>query len=420
MYRFAPSPTRNLHIGNLRVAIFNYICAKQSGDMFIVRIEDCNKAKNIEGKDQEILDILAIFGISYDALYYQSENFKYHLQFASSLVDKKKAFACFCTQEELKTDKYSGKCLHVSDDELLNNNLPFTIRIKKPEDTIHFTDTIKGNMSFTSSDVDSFVIMNQDKYPTYNFACATDDMIQGIKYIIRGEDHISNTPKQELIRKSIGYEGEIKYAHLPIILNSNGKKMSKDDEESSVKWLLDQGYMPEAIMNYLILLGNKVPTEIFSFTEALTWFELKNISKSSEKFDIDKLRFINREHIKLVEDVELSKRIGYSCASIGKLAKLYTQEASTTANIKDKIDTIFALKSSDEYKEGLGKLKTIVKDAPYFEKFDEFKKYLEKKSELKGKNFLIPLQILLTGKKSGPDLAEVYPLIKNYLQEIAK
>jgi len=185
MYRFAPSPTEDLHVNSLRIALFNFICAKQSGDMFVVRIEDTDKKKNIEGKDQEILELLAIFGITYDSLYYQSENFKYHLQFASYLMDKKKAFACFCKEDELKSEKYSGKCLHVSEEELLNNNLPFTIRIKKPENSITFKDTIKGKMNFSAEDVDSFVIMKKEKYPTYNFACAIDDMIQGIKYIIR-------------------------------------------------------------------------------------------------------------------------------------------------------------------------------------------------------------------------------------------
>ncbi|HIP44776.1 MAG TPA: glutamate--tRNA ligase [Sulfurospirillum arcachonense] len=392
MYRFASSPSRDMDINSLRIALFNYICAKQSGDMFIVRIEDSDKAKNIEGKDQEILDILAIFGITYDSLYYQSENFKYHLQFASFLMDKKKAFACFCTENELKNEKYSGKCLHVSDDELLNNNLPFTIRIK--------------------SDIDSFVIMKQDKYPTYNFACATDDMLQGIKQIIRDKDHILNTPKQELIRRSLGYEDKINYTHIPAIQNI--------DDKSSVKWLLDQGFMPESIINYLVLLGNEVPTEIFSIAEAMEWFEIDKISEEPVKFDINKLKFINREQIKLIENVELSKRIGYSCASIGKLAKLYTQEENTTAEIKKKIDTIFAPKISEEYKESLDKLKITVKDAPYFEEFEEFKKYLSEKSELKGENFSKALRILLTGEQSGPDLEEVYPLIKNYLQEITK
>lgn len=431
MYRFAPSPTGNMHIGNLRVAIFNYICATQNNEKFIIRIEDSDKKRNIEGKDRDILDILAIFGIAYDDVYYQSKNLKYHLQFASSLMDKKKAFACFCTEEALeherdrskkqkKAYRYSGKCLHVSEEELLDNNLSFTIRIKKPQTNITFKDTIKGDMNFNGDEIDSFIIMRKDKYPTYNFACATDDMIQGVTHIIRGEDHISNTPKQELIRRSLGYEKKIKYTHLPIILNTIGKKMSKRDDVSSAKWLLDQGYMPEAIINYLTLLGNKTPTEIFSLKEALEWFKLKNISKSPAQFDIDKLRFINREHIKLIDDIELSKRIGFTGVNIGKLAKLYTQQCSTTAEIKDKIDTIFAPKNSDNYQENLNVLKAIFKKAPYFEEFDEFKKYLSEKSGLKSKNFFKPLRILLTGQESGPNLAEIYPLIKDYLKDIVK
>jgi len=395
VYRFAPSPTGDISLNDLRIALFNYICAKQSGGMFIVRMEDTDKTKNIEGKDQEILDILSIFGITYDSLYYQSNNFKYYLQFASSLMDKKKAFSCFCTKEELQDDKCSGKCINISQEELLNNNLPFTIRIKD------------------EGSEDDFVIMEKDKYATYNFACATDDMLQGVKHIIRDEAHIFNTPKQEHIRKSLGYTEEIKYTHIPRIQNANAN-------ESRVKWLLDQGYMPEAIINYLILLGYEAPSEIFSLAEAMSWFKLENLSKIPAKFDINKLKYINREHIKLVEDVELSKRIGYSCASIGKLAKLYTHEVDTTAQIKQKVDLIFSPKKSDEYQEGLDKLKLIIKDAPFFENFDEFKKYLEEKSKIKGQKFLNLLKILFISDESGPDLEDVYPLIKNYLQEIAR
>ena len=413
MFRFAPSPTADMRISDLQIALFNYICAKQSGAMFIVRMEDTDKAKNIEGKDKEILDLLSIFGITYDSLYYQSDNFKYHLQFASSLMDKKKAFACFCTKEELQAEKYSGKCLHVSDEEILNNNLPFSIRIKKPDLDISFTDTLKGKLTFSGDEVDSFVIMEQNKYPTYNFACAIDDMLQGVKNIIRHEEHISNTPKQEHIRKALGYDKEIKYAHIPKIENTN-------DNESRVKWLLDQGYMPEAIINYLILLSYEAPSKIFSLGEAISWFKLENLAKTPKKFDINRLKHINREHIKLIEDVELSKRIGYSCASIGKLAKLYTSEVDTTAQIKEKVDLVFSQKKSDEYQEGLDKLKAIIKDAPYFENFDEFKKYLEEKSKIKGQKFLNLLKILFIADESGPDLDDLYPLIKNYLQEIAR
>lgn len=411
MYRFAPSTTKDIYISDLRIALFNYICTKQTNDMFIVRIEDTDKIKNIEGKDQEILDILSIFGMSYDYLYYQNENFKYHLQFASSLMDKKKAFACFCTDKELKTDIYSGKCLHVSQEELLNNNLPFTIRIKKPEHSIEIMDTLQGKKTFKSDVIDSFIIMTQQKYPTRTFASAIDDMIQGVTHIISDEKEILSTPKEDWIRKSLGYENKIQYTHIPTILNS---------ENISVKYLLDQGFMPEAIVNYILVLSCKTPSEIFTFQNVIEWFRLDETLKDSSTFDIDKLKFINREHIKLVEDIELSKRIGYSCSSIGKLAKLYTSECNTTFEIKEKIDTIFAPKISEEYKEGLDTLKKIVKEAPYFENFDEFEKYLAHKSGLKDENFFQSLSILLTGEQNSSNLADLYPHIKNYLQEIAK
>ncbi|MFK5882101.1 MAG: glutamate--tRNA ligase [Sulfurospirillum sp.] len=432
MYRFAPSPTGDIHIGNLRAALFNYICAKQNSDRFIVRIEDADKAENIERMDKDILALLDTFGIKYDSVYYQSENFKYHLQFASTLLDEKKAFMCFCTEDELEEKRkiakkekrayrYDGTCENLSSDYILNSTKPFVIRMKKPIYNISFDDTIKGSLTFNGEAVDSFVIMRVDKYPTYNFACAIDDMLQGVTHIIRGEEHLSNTPKQEHIRKSLGYSEKITYTHLPIILNKLGKKMSKRDDASSVQWLLDQGYIPEAIINHLILLGNKPPKEIFTLEEAIEWFDINLISKSAAKFDIEKLRFINIEHIKLLSNEELAKRIGYSGKGIGKLAKLYTQEGSTTFEIKQKIDAIFAPKHIEgKFGQNLEKLKEIVQNAPEFEEFGDFKKYLMNESGFKGESLFKPLKVLLTNNQNGPELTHLYPLIKNYIKEVAK
>ncbi len=432
MFRFAPSPTGDMHIGNLRVALFNYICSKQAHDQLTVRIEDTDKERNIEGKDKDILAMLALFGISYQHLYYQSNNFKYHLQFASTLLDQKKAFICFCTEEELeakrekakaegKAYRYDGTCENLTPEEILNNPNPFVIRMKKPLKAITFTDKIKGFASFEPDAIDSFVIMRADKYPTYNFACACDDMLQGVTSIIRGEDHMSNTPKQELIRQSLDYHQKIEYAHLPIILNAEGKKMSKRDDASSVQWLLDQGFMPEAILNYLVLLGNHTPKEIFTIEEAISWFKIEGISKSPARFDIDKLRFINREHIKMLDNMELSKRLGYACENLGKLAKVYTEEASTIHEIKQKIDILLAKKELyPEFQTESKLLQDLILKAPYFETFDDFKAYLLAESKLKGKPFFKPLRFWLTGAENGPELALVYPLINPYLKEIVR
>lgn len=433
MLRFAPSPTGDMHIGNLRVAIFNYIVSKQLNEGLIIRIEDTDKERNIEGKDKEILEILNLFSIEYKSVFYQSENLKYHQKIALQLMTQKKAFACFCSDsklEELKEEsikkgiafRYDGFCETLSDETVLNTNAPFTVRLKKPDHNIKFTDLLKGDFEYAPFDVDSFIILRQDKTPTYNYACSVDDMLMDISMVIRGEDHVSNTPKQIHIRESLGYTKEIKYVHLPIILNAQtGKKMSKRDDASSVKWLIDEGFLPSAIANYLVLMGNKTPTEIFTLEEAISWFKIENVSKSGAKFDIDKLRFINRKHIELLDDMRLSKILGFADNDIGKLAKLYLEEASTIKEIKSKLNNIFSQKSTLEgFEQESQTIKEVLKNAPYFENYDDLKDYVVQKTELKGKNLFKPLRYILTGVENGPNLTDIYPFIKNYIGEITK
>lgn len=247
-------------------------------------------------------------------------------------------------------------------------------------------------------------------------------MLMDISMVIRGEDHVSNTPKQIHIRESLGYTKEIKYVHLPIILNaSTGKKMSKRDDASSVKWLIDEGFLPSAIANYLVLMGNKTPTEIFTLEEAISWFKIENVSRSGAKFDIDKLRFINRKHIELLDDMRLSKILGFADNDIGKLAKLYLEEASTIKEIKSKLNNIFSQKSTLEgFEQESQAIKEALKNAPYFENYDDLKDYVVQKTELKGKNLFKPLRYILTGVENGPNLTDIYPFIKNYIGEITK
>ncbi len=432
MLRFAPSPTGDMHIGNLRVALFNYIVAKQKNEDLIIRIEDTDKERNIEGKDQEILNILDLFGIEYSQVMYQSQNVRFHTAMALQLIHEKKAFSCFCSsdwldkkRDEAKNNKiayrYDDACANLPAELVIDNMNPFTIRIKKPDETITIKDHIKGNVSFEPNEVDSFIIMRQDKTPTYNFACAVDDMLSDISLIIRGEDHMSNTPKQDHIRASLKYDKKIEYAHLPIILNDIGKKMSKRDDASSVKWLLEEGFLPSAIANYLILMGNKPPKEIFEIKEAIEWFSLDAISKSPARFDMDMLRHINKEHLKNLDAKELSRYVGFADGEIGELAKVYLEEASTTKELKTKIEPIFAQKIiPEEFMEQSKIMSETIRNAPYFEEYEDFKNYIMKESGLKGKNFFKPLRLLLTGAEHGPDVAEVYKYLKNYIGEIVK
>jgi len=393
MYRVTFAPTGDLSINHLRLALINYICAKQANKPFIVRIEDSDKAHVIEGKDQEILDTLALFHLPYATLYYQSDNFKYHLQFASTLLDKKKAFICFCEND---ASPYDGRCENLSSEEILNTPKPFVIRMKKEDQSS-----------------DSFVIMRTDKYPTHVFASACDDMLQGVSSIIREDTYVADAQKEAYIRSSIGYDEAIAYTHIPTLLCQG--------DESSVKQLLDQGFMPEAIANYLLLLANPTPTEIFTLTEAIEWFDVKAISPSSLKFEIETLQAINRQHIVRLDDMELSKRIGYACENVGKLAKLYTKEASTTYEIKQKIDAIFAKKEPvSDYKQESIQLQNAILEAPYFEAFDDFKAHLLNVSGLKDTLLSTLLRFWLSGTHNGPELALLYPLIKTYLKEIVR
>ncbi len=429
MLRFAPSPTGDMHIGNLRVAIFNYIVAKQRGERFVVRIEDTDIERNIEGKDKEILTILDRFGLKYEDVIYQSQNFSFHQNFAAKLLQERKAFACFCTEAELEAERnrakiekrpyrYSGKCEKITLEEASKKPGKFVVRIKKPNRPITFTDTIKGELTFDPFDIDSFVILRADGRPTYNFACAIDDMLHDISLVIRGEDHLSNTPKQIHIRNQLGYDKVIKYAHLPIILNAEGKKMSKRENASSVRWLLDEGFLPQAIANYLILLGNKTPNEIFTIDEAIEWFDLASISKAPAKFDLEKLRYINREHLKRMSETDLTKELGLE-EDLGALAKLYLEEASTLKELKTKIDTIFeGQREFGEFEEEAQELKTAILGMELPENFDDFKKTLMEKTGLKGKKFFKPLRVLLTGAQHGPEISDLYIPLKNHIKRI--
>ncbi len=431
MLRFAPSPTGDMHIGNLRVALINHILSKQLNEELLIRIEDTDKKRNIEGKEKDILELLTLFSVNFTRVMHQSENIKYHSQMAMKLLLDKKAFNCFCSDEALEQDRekakkeklpyrYSGFCENISDEAKFECNAPFTVRLKKPEHNIKFNDAIKGELEYKPFDVDSFILLRQDKTPMYNFACAIDDMLFDISTVVRGEDQLPNTPKQIHIRESLGYTKEIKYAHLPMILNmETGKKMSKRDNASSVRWLVDQGYLPVAISNYIILLGYNPPTEIFTLEEAQEWFDLNKISKSSAKFDITKLKFINREHIKLMDELRLSKILGYADRDIGKLAKLYLEECDTINEIKLKLTTLFKDKKNlNGFENEFKLLKECVINAPYIDDLDDFRKYITNKTGLTEEKLFIPLRYALTGSQNGPSLSDIYPLIKNYIGEI--
>ena len=422
MLRFAPDATKELSIDNLRVALFNFIIAKQQNEDLLIRIDDA-PIKNDEKKDKEILELLSLFSIDYKGAVYQSDNLKYHQKMAMQLMSQKKAFACFCSDEKLKELKqtakkekkpyeYDGFCSTLSDETVLNCNAPFTVRIQKPLENIIFEDEVQGKKEYSASQVDAFFILNHDKSPTYNFACAVDDMLYNISTVIRSNQHLLNTAKQIHIRSSLGYEKDLNYIHVPAV--SSSKK-----NENSVKWLIDEGFLPSAIANYLVLLGYDTPKEIFTLEEALEWFDIKKISKNEIDFDIKKLRSINQKHLETMDNMRLSKILGFADTDIGQLAKLFLKKSSTIKEIKKQLDLIFTEKK--EFKgsqEIFSKVQTCLKSAPYFDKLDDLKAYIIQETSLDNQSLKEPLNYILTGQNKSLDISKIYPLIKNYLGEI--
>jgi len=417
MLRFAISPTGDMHIGNLRVAILNFLVAQQRKEGFIVRIDDTNKARNIEGKDTEIMQILEKFALNHESVFHQSEHLHMHQTLAIKLLAQDKAFICTCTEEETnKTPHCSGHCSNADKADLTKikaSGTPFVIRINKPIEDLIITDLIHDSIKTKADNMDSFVILEKDGSPSDIFASACDDMLSGINILICEDEQVLSTAKQLHIKKQLGFDAQTQYLHLPVVTHG--------DDHLSLKWLFSEGYVPDAIINYLLLLDyTQAPSEVFTLPDAIEWFNIKNISTSSVEFDLDKLSFINRQHLKNMEDKALSSLFGFADADIGKLAKLYLEEVSTTTEIDKKIKAIFSPKHFEgEYSEQMRTLENLIQNAPMFSTFKDFSSYLMQKSGLKDDNFFKPLRLLITAEADGPDLNNLYSYIKSYILEIA-
>ncbi|MGB5867398.1 MAG: glutamate--tRNA ligase family protein [Arcobacteraceae bacterium] len=424
MLRFAQSTKKDMNIGNLQVALFNHILSKQLNEELLIRIDDTDKKNHIEGQDKKTLELLNLFSIDYSKVVYQSENIKYHTQMAMKLLLDKKAFNCFCSEDALALDKekaeqenkpyrYSGFCETISDEAKFNCNAPFVVRLKKPESNITFIDKLKGEYSYEPFDIGSFTILKHDKSPNSNYASAVDDMLYDTSMIIKGENQLRESAKQIHIRASLGYEKEIQHIHLPQIKYA--------DDILSVDSLIEQGYLPVAIANYLISLGYETPKEIFTIEEAIEWFDITKISQESLLFDIERLNHINKEYLKTMDEMRLSKILGFADKDIGTLGKIYIQECNTTKEIKEKLNLIFNQKITlDGFENELKALKECLQNAPFIDDFNDLEKYITKKTQLSGDTLNATLQFALTGSKNSPDISTIYPLIKNYLGEIIR
>lgn len=286
MYRFSYLSNKELNLSNLQIAMINYVCSRQDKCAFVLRIEDLKSKEN----GQNLLDLLQKFGIKWDYLYYQSKNLKFHQQLASKLLADKKAFLCFCDDDNKKDENYQGHCDSLNDSEVINNPNPASVRIRIKKDfaikDFDFVDKIQGKI--TAKNLFAFKILEKNKLPSQSFAGACDDMLEGITCVIRSKNHLYDTCKENLIRKELGFKEEISYAHLPELKDENLK-------EVSVLRLLEK-YSPEAIINYIFSLNDDNLKDIFSLEDAINIFDLNKISKDQVKFNEEKLAQIDANY----------------------------------------------------------------------------------------------------------------------------
>lgn len=325
--RYAPSPTGRMHVGNLRTALYAYLIAKHEGGDYLLRIEDTDQERFVEGATEIIYNTLRDTGLIHDegpdvggpvGPYVQSERQKegLYLEHAKQLIDKGEAYYCFCDQERLNSLKrtvngeeimtYDKHCLHLSKEETkskLKAGMPYVIRQNNPtEGTTTFHDEIYGDISVSNAELDDMVLIKTDGYPTYNFANVVDDHLQQISHVVRGNEYLSSSPKYNRLYEAFGWEVPV-YVHCPTITNEEHKKLSKRSGHSSYQDLIEKGFVSEAVVNYVALLGwsPEDNQEIFSLKELVQVFDYRNISKSPAVFDMVKLRWMNGEYLKNME-----------------------------------------------------------------------------------------------------------------------
>lgn len=313
--RFAPSPTGHLHIGGLRTALYSYLHARAKNGKLLLRIEDTDTERNSKEALDGILEAFKWVGLEYDSpMLFQSERTQIYQQYAQKLLDSKHAYHCYLTKDELAAMRTQNKganhanCSRKYRDFIgeVPKDIAPCVRIKAPlEGVISFEDGVKGNISFQASELDDFVILRSDGTPTYNFVVAIDDALSGITDIIRGDDHISNTPKQLLVYKALGFDIP-RFYHIPMICNEQGKKLSKRDGALSVLEYRDSGVLPEALLNFLFKLGyGHGDKEIFSLQEMIECFDPHRINSNPSGCNFSKLYWLNAEYIKAMDNEKL-------------------------------------------------------------------------------------------------------------------
>jgi len=463
-FRFAPSPTGGLHVGTARTALFNWLSARSLGGQLVLRIEDTDIKRSKKEYENSIINDLKWLGIEWDEFYRQSERMNIYLREARRLIKEGKAYMCFCSSERLESLKnslisegkppgYDNKCRNLDKNEIDKNlaeNKPYTIRFKVEPCEIVFNDLIRGQIKFSSEVISDFVLIKSDGTPSYNFAVVIDDHDMKISHVLRGEDHITNTARQIMLFRSLGYDIP-EFAHLSMILGKDGAKLSKRHGATTITQYKKEGYLSEAIANYLSLLSwaPKDGNEIFIMNNIFDKFKIGDVSKNPAIFDVDKLNWINGMHIRMKNTSELKELLEPFLSD-----KTFRMSCQQSEDNKEKV-----LKIIDAFKDKVKTLKEIMYLAEdfYIEKIesyedaaleilktetglkviDLFLKKLEENKEtdkdeitedkakeiineisnelkeykINGKMLYMPIRASVTGKVHGPELPKVISIL---------
>ncbi len=465
--RIAPSPTGFAHVGTLRGALYNYIFAKKNNGSFILRIEDTDRNRLVEGAFEDVVKTMSDFGLTPDegpiwengkikevgdvGPYTQSKRLDLYKKYAQELFEKKSAYHCFCTQarlEELRKSqeaqkrapRYDKHCLNLTTDEVkakLDAGESHVIRLNVPMgQSIKFTDLVHGEVIFSSNDIDDQVLMKSDGFPTYHLAVVVDDYLMNITHVLRGDEWLPSTPKHLLLYAAFAWPVP-KYAHLPLLLSPSKKKLSKRDGDVAVKDFIAQGYLPEALLNFVALLGwnPKSERELFTLDELVEEFKLENVNKAGAVFDLNKLDWINGLYIRKMPIEELHKRIepflkeadlpyeNFSVEFVREVVRLEQERLKKLSEIGERVryffqepayepDLLIWKKSSrEDTKNNLQLLYSFYQEIPQ-EKFTrekletETKKFLEEK-KVSNADALWPLRACLTGLPASPSPFEI-------------
>lgn len=455
--RFAPSPTGPLHIGNTRTALFNWLFVKNYGGKFILRVEDTDKERSKPEFEKDIIDGLKWLGLDYDegpdiggnyGPYRQSERTDIYENYLKKLFDENKAYYCFCAKEELEAGrqamiseglipKYNGKCRNLSKEESENKireGNRGVIRFKVLNKGVEFNDLMRGKIKFDANLFGDIVIAKNLKEPLYNFVVAIDDHEMEISHVIRGEDHLPNTPKQILIQEAFGFNAP-KYIHLPLILTTERKKLSKRYLDVSLKDYKNDGYLPEAMLNFISLLGwhPEEDREILSREELIKEFDTKRIQKSGAAFNIDKLNWLNSQYIKKMDIDKLTEKISDFIPDIwnknNNLLKgainLEKERIKKLTDFKELADFFFELPKYDseiliwkniDNEKIKNNLKILFDEIDKIQNNEFNKENFEKNIMPLTKTFgvgelLWPLRAALSGKKASPGPFEIMEII---------